>query len=101
MSVANKIAKANGATPTELETSVAQELFNLELSATDLKAEIHDLQISGAREIELDGGRKAIVIFVPFRQLKDYHKVQSRIVRELEKKFRFQHHSISPNLYKL
>jgi hypothetical protein len=60
----------------------------LKVSANELKADLHDLYISAAKEIELDGGRKAIVIFVPFRQLKDFHKIQARLVRELEKKFR-------------
>lgn len=59
------------------------------MSASELKADLHDLYISAAKELELDGGRKAIIIFVPFRQLKDFHKIQSRLVRELEKKFRF------------
>jgi small subunit ribosomal protein S7e len=59
------------------------------VSASELKADLHDLYISAAKELELDGGRKAIIIFVPFRQLKDFHKIQSRLVRELEKKFRF------------
>lgn len=54
----------------------------------ELKADLHDLYISAARELEVGGGRKAIIIFVPFRQLKDFHKVQVRLVRELEKKFR-------------
>jgi small subunit ribosomal protein S7e len=58
------------------------------VSASELKADLHDLYISAAKELELDGGRKAIIIFVPFRQLKDFHKIQSRLVRELEKKFR-------------
>ena len=86
-----KIQKANGAEPTEFESQVAQELFNLEVSASELKAGLHDLHITAARELELDGGRKAIIIFVPFRQLKDYHKIQSRLVRELEKKFSGRH----------
>ena len=59
------------------------------MSANELKADLHDLYISAAKELELDGGRKAIIIFVPFRQLKDFHKIQARLVRELEKKFRF------------
>ena len=60
----------------------------LKVSASELKADLHDLYISAAKELDLDGGRKAIIIFVPFRQLKDFHKIQSRLVRELEKKFR-------------
>jgi small subunit ribosomal protein S7e len=84
----HKIVKPGNATPDEFESSVAQELFNLESSAAELKADLNDLYICGAKEIELDGGRKAIIIFVPYRQLKDFHKIQARLVRELEKKFR-------------
>jgi uncharacterized protein YqhQ len=36
----------------------------------------------------VSGDRKAIIIFVPHPQLKDYHKIQTKLVRELEKKFR-------------
>ena len=61
---------------------------NNQASAADMKADLHSLYISAAKEMELDGGRKAIIIFVPFRQLKDFHKIQARMVRELEKKFR-------------
>jgi len=59
------------------------------MSATELKSDLHDLYIVAAKEIEVEAGRKAVVIFVPFRQLKDFHKIQTRLVRELEKKFRF------------
>lgn len=34
------------------------------------------------------GKTQAIVVFVPFKLLKVYHKIQQRLVRELEKKFR-------------
>ena len=64
-------------------------VFFMKVSASELKADLHDLYISAAKELELDGGRKAIIIFVPFRQLKDFHKIQSRLIRELEKKFRW------------
>ena len=60
-----------------------------------MKADLHDLYISAAKELELDGGRKAIIIFVPFRQLKDFHKIQARLVRELEKKFRLVNFSVN------
>jgi small subunit ribosomal protein S7e len=85
----SKIVKSGGASADEFEATVAQELFNLEGSANELKADLRDLVITAAKEVELDGGRKAIIIFVPFRQLKDYHKIQIRLVRELEKKFRY------------
>eukprot|EP01041_Mallomonas_annulata_P008205 gene8205-16876_t len=86
-----KILKTGGAEPDEFEAQVAQELFNLEMSASELKTDLHDLYILGAKELEVAGGRKAIIIFVPFRQLKDFHKIQARLVRELEKKFSGRH----------
>ena len=58
------------------------------MSSNELKGDLHDLYILGAKELEVGGGRKAIIIFVPYRQLKDFHKIQPRLVRELEKKFR-------------
>ena len=36
-------------------------------------------------------GKKAIIIFVPVPQLRAYQKIQSRLVRELEKKFSGKH----------
>jgi small subunit ribosomal protein S7e len=89
--MADKIVKANGASPDEFELQVAQEFANLEVAATELKADMNGLYISAAKELELDGGRKAIIIFVPYKQLKDFHKIQPRLVRELEKKFSGRH----------
>eukprot|EP01039_Chlorochromonas_danica_P007537 gene7536-8335_t len=89
--MATKIVKSNGAQPDEFELTVAQEIANLEANANELKADLNGLTISAAKELDIDGGRKAIIIFVPYRQLKDYHKVQPRLVRELEKKFSGRH----------
>merc|ERR1712000_555456 len=47
--------------------------------------------ITAAKEIEVGGARKAIVIFVPVPQLRAFQKIQSRLVRELEKKFSGKH----------
>lgn len=59
---------------------------------SDLKPQLRELHIRGAKEVEVNaGGKKAIVIFVPVPQLKQFQKVQTRIVRELEKKFSGQH----------
>ena len=44
-----------------------------------------------AKEIEVGGSRKAIIIFVPVPQLKSFQKIQVRLVRELEKKFSGKH----------
>jgi hypothetical protein len=83
MSVNNKILRtANAPTtaPDETEISVAQALIDLENNVPDLKAELRPLQISAAREVDVRGGKKAIVIFVPVPQLKAFHKVQQRYV---------------------
>ncbi|CAM9722434.1 unnamed protein product [Scytosiphon promiscuus] len=85
---ATKIVKPEGQEADEFEQTVAQELFNLEMSAADIKSEIRDLYITGAKQVDVGGGKKAIIIFVPYRLLRSYHKIQTRLVRELEKKFR-------------
>jgi len=94
MSVTTKILRtANAPTtpPDEIETSVAQALIDLENNVPELKSELRALQISAAREVDVRGGKKAIVIFVPVPQLKAFHKVQQRLTRELEKKFADRH----------
>jgi len=92
--VQNKILRtANAPTtpPDETETSVAQALIDLENNVPELKAELRVLQISAAREVDVRGGKKAIVVFVPVPQLKAFRKVQQRLTRELEKKFSDRH----------
>ena len=42
------------------------------------------------QEIDVQG-KKAIIIFVPVPQLRNYQKIQTRLVRELEKKFSGKH----------
>ncbi|CAO2612426.1 40S ribosomal protein S7 [Lemmus lemmus] len=58
---------------------------------SDLKAQLGELNITAAKEIEVGGGRKAIIIFVPVPQLKSFQKIQVWLVRELEKKFSGKH----------
>lgn len=48
------------------------------------------MQICGSDQITV-GSKKAIIIWVPYPQLKAFQKIQSRIVRELEKKFSGKH----------
>lgn len=67
------------------------------MTSKELKADLQDLHIAAAKELDVGGGRKAIIIFVPFRQLKDFHKIQARLVRELEKKFRYCNWTLSLN----
>ena len=83
MSLQHKVFRtANAPTtpPDETEVKVAQALIDLENNVPELKAELHPLQISAAREVDVRGGKKAIVIFVPVPQLKAFHKVQARCV---------------------
>ncbi|KAI9202311.1 ribosomal protein S7e [Polychytrium aggregatum] len=91
MSARNKIVKPLGQQADELELQIAQHIFDLENNVAELKVDLRALQITAAREIEVGHGKRAIVIFVPFPLLKQCHKVQSRLVRELEKKFSDRH----------
>lgn len=85
--VLHKIQKEKGAEPEPFEKSVAQALADLEASGSEIKAELTELFISAAKEVECVGGKTAVVIFVPYRLLQKFHKIQTRLVRELEKKF--------------
>lgn len=88
---ASKIKKPEGQTADEFEQQVAQELFNLEVSAAEIKNDLKDLYITAAKQVDVASGRKAIVIFVPYRLHKSFTKIQARLVRELEKKFSGRH----------
>jgi len=88
----SKIIKERGAKEvTDIEDQVAQALFDLEVNSNDLKADLRDLHFSAAKELDIPGGKRAIVIFVPFRLLKSFHKIQNRLVTELQKKFSGKH----------
>ncbi|KAK6028216.1 hypothetical protein OSTOST_05742 [Ostertagia ostertagi] len=79
--------KPDGSVTTELEKQVSQALVDLE-SSQDIKSQLRELYIVG--EIEI-GNKSVIVVYVPVPQLKQFHKVQVRLVRELEKKFGGKH----------
>ena len=91
MAARNKIIKPVGQEPDALELEIAQYLADMEKNVSELKADLKGLQFTAAKEVEVGRGKKAIVIFVPVPLLKQFHKVQTRIVRELEKKFSDRH----------
>jgi small subunit ribosomal protein S7e len=90
-----KIIKDNGQEPTDLEDDVAKALFELQEQAeAEMKVYLRDLAFSSAREVDVNANKKAVIIIVPYRLLAKYHKrlltnacLQTRLVRELEKKF--------------
>jgi small subunit ribosomal protein S7e len=84
-----KVLKSGGAQPTDFEAIIGQSLLELEANS-DLRQSLRDLYITRAREVEY-GSKKAIVIYVPFPKLKSFQKIQTRLVRELEKKFSGRH----------
>ncbi len=72
---------------TPIEEQVGQALLDLETGTSEIKAELRELYILSAREIEGAKGKTSILIVVPYRLLAKFHKIQTRLVRELEKKF--------------
>ena len=58
---------------------------------SDLKSSLRDLYITAAKEVDCSGGRKAIILYVPYKLHKSFQKIQTRLVRELEKKFSGKH----------
>jgi hypothetical protein len=75
----------------------AQALVDLETSSKDLAADLKDVSISAVKEFEISANKKALVIYVPFRQHKRFQKISARLVRELEKKFAGKHVFIMAN----
>lgn len=57
------------------------------MTSTDLKSSLRDLYITAAKEVDCSEGRKAIILYVPFKHLKSFNKIHQRLVRELEKKY--------------
>jgi len=81
MSYQSKIqrtANAPQTPPSDIEQQIAQALLDLEQNVPDLKSELRQLQISAAREVDVKGGKKAVVVFVPVPMVKAFHKVQQR-----------------------
>jgi len=77
--------------PDDFELSVAEELLRLESSSAEFKASLRGLYITAAKEVDCGAGRKAIILYVPFKLKKSFNAIQQKLVRELEKKFSGSH----------
>ncbi len=86
-----KLRKQGEEKPTELETQVAQAVFDLEVNDKNLKTDLQLLHFTAAQEVAIAKDKSVVVVFVPVRQLKSWKKVHTRVVRELEKKFAGKH----------
>jgi small subunit ribosomal protein S7e len=84
-----KIVKSGGAEPDQIEGQISQALVDLEMNS-DLKTQLRELHFTKAKEIELNG-KKSVIIYVPIPQLNSFQKIQTRLVREMEKKFCGRH----------
>uniref|UniRef100_A0A7S2RUE9 40S ribosomal protein S7 n=2 Tax=Stramenopiles TaxID=33634 RepID=A0A7S2RUE9_9STRA len=87
----SKIIKPAGKQPDEFEMKVAEELFKLEASSPDLKVDLEHLYILGAKEVVVQGAKKACVLMVPYKLLPQFKAIHVRLVRELEKKLQGRH----------
>jgi small subunit ribosomal protein S7e len=86
-----KVKKPATATVTPLELRVAEAFVDLETHVPELRADLKGLMFYTVTETEVSNGRKAIVIRIPAIQLRAYRKINTRLVRELEKKFSDKH----------
>lgn len=73
-----RTAGSVGAQPTETESTVINALVELENAVNELKTELRTLHISAAKEVDVKGGKKAIVVFVPMPELSAWRRIQGR-----------------------
>ena len=87
-SLSTEIVKANGEKQDKFKYNIFEVLL---VRNSDLKAQLQELNITVTKEIEAGGSRKAIIIFVPFPQLKSFQKIEVQLICKLEKKFGGKH----------
>eukprot|EP00871_Galdieria_phlegrea_P000242 jgi/Galph1/1218/GphlegSOOS_G6024.1 len=85
MGPGGKIHREEGKTPDALEIAVAQAFVDLANASSEESWK--ELALTAARELDAQGGKKVIVIHVPYKQNSLFRKVHNKLVRELEKKF--------------
>jgi len=92
INVNTRVVKKDGSAPTSLEHDVAKALHEIETGNTsDIKAEMQHVKIGAVKEVDVSSTKAAIIIFVPFRSWATVQRIQTRLTRELEKKFQKKH----------
>jgi small subunit ribosomal protein S7e len=87
----SKCVKKTGDALTDIEKRVSAEMSTIEGANEALKSTLKGLTFSAAKEVDVDGGKKAVVIFVPPTLLAEYRKIQKALIEELEKKLSGTH----------
>merc|ERR1711881_579322 len=91
LSITNKLQKRNNARASDIENTVASAILDIQTSADPAtKEQLMQLHVIAVKEMDV-GGRNAIAIMVPPPQVVGWQKIQTKIVRELEKKFSGKH----------
>lgn len=91
-SAKTKVVKRTGEAPSDLDLEVAKALFDIEVSPScDFKAELKEIVISGAQELDVKAGKKAIIVHFPYKSWRVVSKIHGRLIRELEKKLSKKH----------
>ena len=81
------ISKPAGIKANDFETAVANEIAEIAKKTKDLAEPLKTFKMTAAKEVDVAGDKKAIVIFVPYKLFKAFRLIQSRLTTELEKKF--------------
>jgi small subunit ribosomal protein S7e len=91
LSISNKLQKKHGARASDIENNVASAILDIQNSADNAtKEQLMQLHLVAVKEMDV-GGRNALALMVPAPQVNNWQKIQTKIVRELEKKFSGKH----------
>jgi len=81
------IVKPEGVKANDFEIAVANEIAEIAKKTKDLAEPLKTFKMTAAKEVEIEGDKKAIIVFVPYKLFKAFRMIQSRLTTELEKKF--------------
>merc|ERR1739848_346105 len=91
LSITNKLQKKNNQRASDIESGVAQAILDIQNGADNAtKEQLMQLHLVAVKEVDV-GGRSALILMVPAPQVVGWQKIQTKIVRELEKKFSGKH----------